>query len=136
MNLFVSFIEESYKDTIIRSLVNSGVSYLLLHIVQCWHECRVDEENQPLTLVLYCSHIIYKYYYHLWFIPIKYNDEWVYIHNEIFNNIKHFLKICLHFDCLRDGFVMYNHKVIFTKREIIPPVPDSMIPVDFCQKNP
>ena len=35
MKLYVSDIEESSKDTIIRNLENSGTSDLLLHIVPC-----------------------------------------------------------------------------------------------------
>ena len=30
---------------------------------------------------------------------------------------------------------MYNNEVILLKREVIPPIPDSMIPEDFCKKN-
>ena len=30
---------------------------------------------------------------------------------------------------------MYKNKVIILKREVIPSIPDSMIPVDFFQKN-
>ena len=29
---------------------------------------------------------------------------------------------------------MYNDKVIIRKLEVVPPIPDSMIPMDFCQK--
>ena len=36
MKLYVSDIEESYKDTIIGNLVNAGTSDLLLLRVQCW----------------------------------------------------------------------------------------------------
>ena len=43
MNLYVSDIEESYKDTIISHLVNSGTVDLLLQIVQCRYACAVDE---------------------------------------------------------------------------------------------
>ena len=37
-------------------------------------------------------------------------------HNEILNNIPHFIKNRLHVDCLQGGFVMYNNKVILHKR--------------------
>ena len=56
--------------------------------------------------------------------------------DEIFNNIPHFIKKKhLHFDWLQDGFVMYKNKLILGKRKVIPPIPDSMIPVDYCQHN-
>ena len=45
MKLYVSDIEQSYKDTIIDHLVNSGKSDLLLHIVYCWRAYAVNEEN-------------------------------------------------------------------------------------------
>ena len=35
MKIYVSDIEELYKDTIIGHMVNSVTEYLLLHIVQC-----------------------------------------------------------------------------------------------------
>ena len=65
---------------------------------------------------------------------IKHNDKEKCIQNEIFNNIPHFIKKRLHVDCLRDRFVMYKDKVIISKRELIPPIPDYMLPVDFCKK--
>ena len=43
MKLYVSNIEESYKDTLIGHLGNLRKEYLLLHIVQCWSACEVDE---------------------------------------------------------------------------------------------
>ena len=52
MNIYVSDIVESYKDIIIGNLVNSGTSDLLLHILQCWCECAVDEDNRSLPMVL------------------------------------------------------------------------------------
>ena len=54
MKLYVSAIEESNKDTIIGHLENSGTEDLLLHIVQCWHICAVDEEKRARYMVLYC----------------------------------------------------------------------------------
>ena len=74
MKLYVSNIEESYKDTIIRNLVNSGTADLLLHMVKCWPAYAVNKENQALPLVLYCSHTMYKYYSRLGFITIKHNE--------------------------------------------------------------
>ena len=50
----MSDIEESYKDTIIGHLGNSGTAYLLLHTVQCWRACAVDEENWNLPMILFC----------------------------------------------------------------------------------
>ena len=52
MKLYVSDIEESYKDKIIGNMGNSGTLYLLLHILYCWSVCAVNEENQALPLVL------------------------------------------------------------------------------------
>ena len=45
MNLYVSYIKELYKETIIGNMGNSGTSDLLLHIVQCWRECVVNEKK-------------------------------------------------------------------------------------------
>ena len=61
MKLYVFDIEESYQDTIIGHLVNSGTEDLLLHIVQRWRVCAVNEENWALTMVLHCLHMMYKY---------------------------------------------------------------------------
>ena len=52
-------------------MVNSGTENLLLHMLQCWRSCLVDEEKRSLPMVLYCLGIMYKYYYHLGFLPIK-----------------------------------------------------------------
>ena len=41
--LYVSDIEEYYKDTIFGHLGNSGTSDLILHIVQCWRAREGDE---------------------------------------------------------------------------------------------
>ena len=60
MKRYLCNVEQSYKDTIIRNLINSGRADLLLHIVQHWRVCAVNEENKALTLVMYCSHIMYK----------------------------------------------------------------------------
>ena len=93
MNLYVSNIEEWYKDTIIVHMGNSDTAYLLLHIVQCWCAWAVNKETQALPMVLYCSHMVYKYYSFIGFPPI--NTQWgrETIHNEIFNNIPHLSKI-------------------------------------------
>ena len=63
MKLYVSNIEESYKDIIIGNMVNS--ENLSLQLVHCWHACTFNEENKALTLVLFCSHMLFKYYSHL-----------------------------------------------------------------------
>ena len=34
-----------------------------------------------------------------------------------------------------DGFVMYNDNVTIRKQEVFAPIPDYMVPVDFCQKE-
>ena len=44
MNLYVSDIYESYKDTITGSMENAGTEYLLLLVVQCRCACAVDSE--------------------------------------------------------------------------------------------
>ena len=60
---------------------NSVATNLLLHIVQYWREYSVNEEKKDLTLVLYCSHIMYKYYSSIGIFPIKHNEEGEKIHN-------------------------------------------------------
>ena len=129
----MSDIEESYKDTIIGHLGNSGTADLLLHTVKCWHACAVNEENQALYMVLNCSHMIYKCYSRIGFTPIKHNKEKN--HNEIFNIIPQLTKNRLHVDCLQDGFFMYNNKLILSKVEVINPIPDYLKPEDCCKKN-
>ena len=58
MKLYLSDIEESYKDTIIGHLVYSGTEDLLLHMVRCWFVCAVDEEILYLPMVMYCSRMM------------------------------------------------------------------------------
>ena len=77
---------------------------------------------------------MYKYYSRIVFNPIKHNEERKYIHNKIFKNIPHFIKNRLHVDCLQDGFVMYNNKVILQKIEVITSINSSMIPVISVKK--
>ena len=48
-------------------------------------------------------------------------------------NIPHLIKNNLHVNCLQYGFVMYNDEVIIFKREVIPLIPDSMIPAYFYE---
>ena len=43
MKIYVSDIEESYKDTTIGHMINSGTADLLLHILQYWYVCEVDK---------------------------------------------------------------------------------------------
>ena len=52
-----------------------------------------------------------------------------------YSTIYHISSKLLRIDCLQDGFVVYNSKVILRKIEVISDIPDSMIPDDFCQKN-
>ena len=52
MMIYVSNIVEIYKGVIIGHLGNSGRVDLLLHIVQCWIACAVNEGNWDLTVVL------------------------------------------------------------------------------------
>ena len=54
MTIYVSNIEESYKDTIIGHLRNSVTEDLLLYMVQFWRACENDEEKWALSMVLYC----------------------------------------------------------------------------------
>ena len=97
-------------------LGNSGTTYLLLQIVLCWREFEVDEENWDISMVLYCSFMMYKYYQHIGFLQIKHNKEGKYTHNEIFNNIPHLIKNHLHLNSLQDGFFIYTDKVLIHKR--------------------
>ena len=83
----------------------------------------------------YCSGMMYNYFSHVGGFPIKHNEEGKDIQNKILNNIPHFIINRLHFDCLQYGFVLYKDKVLASKREVIPPIPDSMIAVYFFQKN-
>ena len=86
-------------------------------------------------MVLYYSGMMYKYYSCLGFSPIKLKKEVEDIHNEVFNNIPHFIKNNLHVDCHQDDFFMYRNKVIVWKIEFIPPIIDSKIPIYLCKKN-
>ena len=97
---------ESYKDTIIGHLVNTGTAYLLPPIVKCWCSCAVDKYKWYIPMVLYCSYIMYTYYSCLGFFPSKQNEEGKYIQNKIFNNIPHFIKNRFRVKCLKDGFVI------------------------------
>ena len=73
-------------------------------MVHCWHACIVDDEKQDLPTVMYCSVMMYNYYYLLGFYPIKHNEEEKDINNEIFNHMPHFTKTRLCVDCLQDVF--------------------------------
>ena len=42
MNTHLSDIMKSYEDTIIGYFVNASSAELLIHIVQCWHDCYFD----------------------------------------------------------------------------------------------
>ena len=79
---------------------------MLLYILQCWSACEVDKDNRALPMVMYFSGMIYKYNFYLEFIPVKKNEEGKEIHDEIFNNIPHFIKNCLYVKCLQYNFVM------------------------------
>ena len=41
----------------------------------------------------------------------------------------------LHVHCLQYGFVMYNDNLILSKIEVVPPIPNYMTTVYFCQQN-
>ena len=86
-------------------------------------------------MFMYFLVMVYEYHSRLGFLSIKHDEEGKDIHNDIFNNIPYFIKNCLHFNCLQDRFVMYNDKVLRIKQEVVPPIPDSVIPVYSCQNN-
>ena len=44
-----------------------------VQILQCWHACAFDDEKWAITMVMYCSWMMYKYYSCLGFFPIKNN---------------------------------------------------------------
>ena len=46
----------------------------------------------------------------------------------------HLIKNHLPVDYLQDGFVVYNDKLLFHKREYVTVITDSMVPVNFCKK--
>ena len=52
MKTYGSDIVEQYKDTIIVNLENSGRADLLIHILQYWRTCAVDEDNRSIPMVL------------------------------------------------------------------------------------
>ena len=79
--------------------------------------------------------MMYRYYSLLGFLQIKHNEEGKYIHNEISNNIPHFIKKSLHVDCIQDGFFIYKKKIILCRRKSIPSNIDYMIPEYFCKTN-
>ena len=85
-------------------------------MVQCWRAGAVDEENWYLHMVLYCSHMMYKYYSRLGFSTRKHNENVKDIHNEIFNNVPHFIKNRVCADCIQEVFFIYKNKVTLCKR--------------------
>ena len=134
MKLYVSDIEESYKHAIIGNMVNSGTSYLLLHIIQRCRACAFNEKSRFYLWFFIVHTICINIVLIVDFYQSTHNEEVKYIHNEIFNNIPHFIKNRLCFDCLQVGFVVYKNKVVIFKREFIPSIPDYMIPVYFIKK--
>ena len=102
-------------------------------MIQCLRACAVNEENPSLHMVLYYSHMMYKYYFRLGFFTIKKKRKEK-IHNEIINNIPQFTRNRLRVHCIQVGFAMYKNKLILHKIEVINPIPYSMAPVNFCQK--
>ena len=82
MNLYVSYIVESYKNTMICNLGNTDKVDLLIHTVQCWCACTVDKDYRDLPMVIKISGMMYKYYLCIGFIPIKHNKEGKEIHNK------------------------------------------------------
>ena len=78
---------------------------------------------------------MYKYYSCLRFIPIKYSVEGREFHNKKLKLLPHFIKNCLHVNCLQGVFKMYNDKVLICKRYAITHITDSMITVDLFKRN-
>ena len=52
MELYVSNILDSYKDTIIGHFGNISTADFSVYIVKSWRACTVDEENFSLPMVL------------------------------------------------------------------------------------
>ena len=77
----------------------------------------------------------HKYVYCPGFFPINHIEEAKDIHEEAFNNIPHCIKNHLHVNVIQDGFVMYNGRVLMFKQNVIPKIPDYMIPEYCCQNN-
>ena len=70
----MSDIVELYSNTTIDHLKNSGTADFLLHIVNFWCAYAVDEDNQDIPMVIYCSGMMHKYYSCIGFF-IKHNEE-------------------------------------------------------------
>ena len=132
---YVSAIVKLYEDTIIGYLRESDTTQLLLRIVQCCHLCDVDEDNFALPVVLYCSAMMYWYYYCLGVLPIKHNKKGTYTHEEKINCIPNFIKNSLPYNYINYGFSMYNDNTIILKQEVVPLMTDSTIPLDYCHKK-
>ena len=80
MNPYVSDIVKSYKNTVIGYLQNAGTSHFLLHIVQCYHACEFDEDNQSLPVVIYSSDMVWNIILVLGFFQSNtMNNEMVFI---------------------------------------------------------
>ena len=79
--------------------------------------------------------MIHSNYYSLGFVPIKHNEKGNDIHKEEFKKIPHFIKNHHRVNCIHDGSVLYNDNLLIQKWEVIAPIPDSMIPVDFQNKK-
>ena len=88
MKLYVSDIEESYKDTIIGHLGNSGTEDLLLHVEKCWRSCAINEENISSPMVLYCSHMMYILFLS-WIFPNQHTVSKVKIFTMKYSTIYH-----------------------------------------------
>ena len=69
-----------------------------------------------------------------WDFPNKTQRGSKKIYNEISNNLPHFIKNVCMLIVFNMGFFMCNDKVILYKKEVILPITDYMIPVDFCKK--
>ena len=52
MNVYVYDIIESYQDSIIGHLGNTGTTDFLLHVVKFWCAYEVDKNNRAITMVM------------------------------------------------------------------------------------
>ena len=52
-----------------------------------------------------------------------------------YSTIYHISSKKLRVNCLRDGFIMYKDEVLICIREVIPHIPDSMMPLNFCKNT-
>ena len=85
-------------------------------------------------MVMYCSLIMYKYYLCIGGFLIK-----TIIKGNIFtmkySTIYHISSKPVFVSIFFNVVFVYNDKALNRKREVIPPIPDFIIPIDFSQRN-